>query len=199
MRAEVNSEDIRGTSITPGGPSPSAKKYVPEGSETGSGALVRNISPTIVTPTIASLTNMQHNHQNAAGGGSLAMAAISDLPTLAAGVYTPTLTNQLNISSSAAYQCQYMRVGSVVTVSGRVSMTPTATGACLLYLTLPVASVFTLTENLGGTAMNDGGTSGAGSMNAVNLGGGSNVAKLSFTAAEITARDWYFTFTYHVQ
>jgi hypothetical protein len=40
--------------------------------ETGSGANVFATSPTIVTPTIASLTNMQHTHLNAAGGGVLA-------------------------------------------------------------------------------------------------------------------------------
>lgn len=40
--------------------------------ETGSGGgFVRATSPTIVTPTIASLTNMQHDHTDAAGGGSL--------------------------------------------------------------------------------------------------------------------------------
>lgn len=39
--------------------------------ETGSGAAVFANSPTIITPTIASLTNMQHNHTNAAGGGQL--------------------------------------------------------------------------------------------------------------------------------
>lgn len=34
-------------------------------------------SPTLVTPTIASFTNAQHNHQNAAGGGALDAAAIA--------------------------------------------------------------------------------------------------------------------------
>lgn len=45
-------------------------------SVTGTGALVRETAPTLVTPTIASLTNAQHTHQNAAGGGSLDAAAI---------------------------------------------------------------------------------------------------------------------------
>ena len=39
--------------------------------ETGSGLLVFGTSPTIVTPTIASFTNSQHNHQAAAGGSQL--------------------------------------------------------------------------------------------------------------------------------
>jgi hypothetical protein len=38
---------------------------------TGTGAIVRTTSPTIVTPTIASLVNMNHTHQSAAQGGLL--------------------------------------------------------------------------------------------------------------------------------
>ena len=46
--------------------------------KTGTGTVVvMDGSPTITTPTIASLTNAQHNHQNAAGGGTLDGAAIA--------------------------------------------------------------------------------------------------------------------------
>lgn len=45
--------------------------------ETGTGAIVRTSSPTLVTPTIASFANANHNHQNAAGGGALDAAAIA--------------------------------------------------------------------------------------------------------------------------
>lgn len=38
---------------------------------TGSGDLVLNTSPTIITPFIASFVNANHNHENAAGGGQL--------------------------------------------------------------------------------------------------------------------------------
>jgi hypothetical protein len=37
--------------------------------ETGTGLSVFNDTPTIITPTIASFTNAQHNHTNSAGGG----------------------------------------------------------------------------------------------------------------------------------
>lgn len=37
---------------------------------TGTGNLVLATSPTIITPTVASLTNMQHDHADAAGGGN---------------------------------------------------------------------------------------------------------------------------------
>ncbi len=39
--------------------------------QTGSGLVVMQTSPTIITPTIANFTNAQHNHQDAAGGGLL--------------------------------------------------------------------------------------------------------------------------------
>lgn len=58
--------------------------------ETGSGLLVFGTSPTIVTPTIASLTNMQHSHLNAAGGGNITEAAISDLQSYLLSVVADT-------------------------------------------------------------------------------------------------------------
>lgn len=45
--------------------------------ETGTGLLVFATNPVIVTPTIASFTNAQHNHTNAAGGGQITDAAFS--------------------------------------------------------------------------------------------------------------------------
>jgi hypothetical protein len=42
---------------------------------TGTGDFVRETSPTIVTPTIASMTNAQHDHADAAGGGTVAHSA----------------------------------------------------------------------------------------------------------------------------
>lgn len=57
---------------------------------TGTGDKVRATSPTIITPTIASLANMNHDHTDAAGGGLLT----SDLGNL--------LSTDLTISGSAA-------------------------------------------------------------------------------------------------
>ncbi len=52
--------------------------------ETGTGLLVFGTSPTIVTPTIASFVNATHNHQAAAGGGTLlSTAALSDTANIA--------------------------------------------------------------------------------------------------------------------
>ncbi len=45
--------------------------------ESGTGLLVFNTNATLVTPTIASFVNATHNHQAAAGGGTLAEAALA--------------------------------------------------------------------------------------------------------------------------
>ena len=74
---------------------------------TGNGNVVRANSPTIVTPTIASFVNATHTHQDAAGGGQLAAAALSDgttgtgafaranSPTIA----TPVITGSIQLGS----------------------------------------------------------------------------------------------------
>lgn len=69
------------------------------------------------------------------------------------GTYTPTITNSVNVSASAASQCQWKRVGNMVTVSGSVNITPTATGDTQFRVTLPVASNFAATSNAGGAGM----------------------------------------------
>ena len=44
---------------------------------TGSGSVVLNNSPTLITPAIADFTNAIHNHQNNAGGGTLDASVIA--------------------------------------------------------------------------------------------------------------------------
>lgn len=68
------------------------------------------------------------------------------------GVYTPTLTNVTNVSASSPLQCQYVRVGSVVIVSGRLTVDPTAAALTDLGISLPIASNFGAPEDCGGVA-----------------------------------------------
>jgi hypothetical protein len=69
-----------------------------------------------------------------------------------AGVYTPTLYNTTNVTASTAFECRWMRVGDMVTVSGSVSINPTSAADTLLGMSLPVASNFTTALQLAGTA-----------------------------------------------
>lgn len=75
---------------------------------------------------------------------------ILGLPTPA--VYTPTLTNTTNIDASSALQAQYVRIGGVVIVSGRLTVDATAAGGAELGISLPIASNFGAVEDCGGVA-----------------------------------------------
>lgn len=61
---------------------------------------IRPTSPVLTTPTIASFANATHNHQNAAGGGQLAAAALSD-GTTGTGAFAranaPTFTGGITV------------------------------------------------------------------------------------------------------
>ena len=90
-------------------------------------------------------------------GDDWALAPEPEIPETilsAGGTYTPTLTNTLNLAASTPLSCQYIQVGSVVMVSGRVQVDPTAlTVNTALNMSLPVASNLQDTNQLGGTGM----------------------------------------------
>lgn len=69
------------------------------------------------------------------------------------GTYTPTLTGETNIDATTAFQCQYMRVGNVVTVSGQFDADVTSSASSSqVGISLPIASNFTASYNAGGTS-----------------------------------------------
>jgi hypothetical protein len=111
------------------------------------------------------------------------------------GTYTPTLTNTTNVSTSTANNCQYMRVGNVVTVSGRVAVSPTATSTdCLLGISLPISSSITTEQQVAGTGCRTI-NSDAG---AVFGDTANNRATLRFLASHTSSSGYVFTFTYRV-
>ena len=117
------------------------------------------------------------------------------------GTYTPTLTNSTNvdISNSTAYTCQYMRVGDVVTVSGKVSIAVIGSGITRLNMTLPVSSNFSAEENCAGTAQvsyNGVSTNLAAQIKADTTNDRAQI--LYFGNVTGAAQDFFFTFTYRV-
>jgi hypothetical protein len=109
------------------------------------------------------------------------------------GTYTPTLTAVSGVSGLSAVQCQYLRVGNVVTVSGELSGTD-AVGTNTVGISLPIASNLTAAGNLGGA-----GATGQGL--AANISGDTANDRASITwsnnsTGSFTVR---FTFTYLVQ
>lgn len=115
------------------------------------------------------------------------------------GTYTPALSNDANLTASAASVCQYLRVGSLVTVSGKVSVTPTAAGPTYTQLgvALPIPSTFAANQQCGGTASslsaagpNQGALIGADTVN--------YRAVFAFGATDTGAEDMFFSFTYQI-
>ena len=122
-------------------------------------------------------------------------AAITE--TFSSGTYTPTLTNGTNVAASTAYQCQWMRIGSVVTVSGKVDIDPTSAGLITgLGISLPVASNFGASEDCAGTS--SGGVAGDNVSGAISGSIASDFASLNYTPASAANQGCFFVFTYQV-
>jgi hypothetical protein len=115
---------------------------------------------------------------------------------VASGTYTPTLGNNANLDASTAFECQYLRVGSTVTVSGRVSVDPTTTATpTILSLTLPIPSNFVNNEDCAGVAFAPGfAGEGAGIFADVT----NNIAWMQWVAGDVSNHSLYFTFTYAI-
>lgn len=117
-------------------------------------------------------------------------------PLVASGTYTPTLTNVTNITASTAYQCQYMRVGNVVTVSGKIDIDPTSTGASELGISLPISSGVPNDYEAAGNSNSGANINLHGAIRADTV---NDRAALIFTldaTAPLTNQSWFFSFTY---
>jgi hypothetical protein len=97
----------------------------------------------------------------AAGSAAAALTAantytddeITALGVIASGTWTPTLTNTTNIAASTTAECRYTRFGNVVSFAGRVSVTPTGAGQCVMGVSLPVASNFAAAGDAAGSGV----------------------------------------------
>lgn len=129
-------------------------------------------------------------------GGSFQCDTVTNDTGLAHGTYTPTLTNVANLDASTAYQCQYMRVGNTVSVSGKVDIDPTlAATSTQLGISLPVASNLGAAEDCAGVAF----ASGVAGQGAAILGDATNNrAQLQYVSGDVTNQAMYFSFQYEV-
>ncbi len=122
---------------------------------------------------------------------SAAIAALN----LSSGTYTPSLTNVANLDASTTHVCQYMRVGSTVTVSGYVEVNATAGAATQLGISLPVASNLLNIEDCAGTAACP---DIAGMSAAIVADAANNRAEMQWIATDLNNRSMFFSFTYRV-
>ena len=112
------------------------------------------------------------------------------------GTYTPTLTNTTNLTGSTAYQCQYLRIGTTVLVSGKVDVNPTTAGsAALLGISLPIVSDIGAVEDCAGTAC---GTAVASETAAIIGDAANNRASMSWIVVDDANHAMFFTFAYQV-
>lgn len=135
--------------------------------------------------------------QSVAGADvTVSQLASTDISGLAAGVYTPTLTNVANIDASTAYECQYLRVGTTVCVSGKVDVDPTlTTTSTKLGISLPIASNFGAVEDCAGTAA----ASAIAGQCAAILGDIANDrAQMEFISGDVTNQPMAFVFEYQI-
>lgn len=133
-------------------------------------------------------------HNNAAPIGNA-----TDGQEIRSGTYTPTILDTKNLDSSPDPQkCQWMRVGNVVTVSGKMKNVDVSTTAVLTWfsITLPVASALTDETDCAGTAgmaSDSTGENGIVFSDTTFIG-----AKISWFAIDTNSNNWFFTFTYEV-
>ena len=115
---------------------------------------------------------------------------------LASGTYTPTLSNQNDITTLTITEAQYMRVGSTVTVSGsftaRVAFTESAG---TFEMTLPIASNIGNQEDLAGVCSGAQNTPTSGRILGVPS---TNTAYVSFIGDNGVDVIYSYTFTYQV-
>jgi hypothetical protein len=112
------------------------------------------------------------------------------------GTYTPTLTGELNVDATTAYQCQYSRSGNMVTVSGTFDCNVTDTGSTTqLGISLPISSNFTASSNCGGTSAGFSiNTAGA-----ILADPSNDRAQITWMSTTTTNNTYSFQFSYLVQ
>lgn len=128
--------------------------------------------------------------------GNLQCDGIINDSGLAAGTYAPTRSAESNLDSNVSpTNAQYMRVGGVITVSGRFTADPTGAGAASFQLSVPIASTFSSGEHLSGVAFS-GGIAGQGAEIKANTT--NHTAQFNWIAVDTSSKDWSYTYTYRV-
>lgn len=128
--------------------------------------------------------------------GSMSAADKAKLDLVTAGTYTPTCVALVNVGGISASLCQYMRVGSVVTVSGRVDFAPSGSGAATRFsMTLPITTAFAAATNAGGSCIADSTVAQAFSVYANSA---SALVYFEGRSATTSTVGHYFSFTYRI-
>jgi hypothetical protein len=109
------------------------------------------------------------------------------------GVYTPQLSNLKNITACKAYTSQYIRVGNVITVSGKIDIDATTASTTQLNLKLPLTSAVSKDYEITGTGQSVVGECFSISADIIN-----NAAQIKFLARDLSSNSYYYTYTYSI-
>lgn len=128
--------------------------------------------------------------------GRISNVTETSIPVTASGPYSPTKTNVSNVASSAVTTCNYMRVGSVVTVSGMITIqATTANTVTQIDLTLPIISNFSAAENCAGVIAS---TSLAGQCGGIYAETSGDKARIQVVPTVTASQTYTFHFTYQI-
>jgi hypothetical protein len=108
------------------------------------------------------------------------------------GNYTPTLTGVSNVNATTAYNCQYIRVGDVVSVSGRLEVdATTANTLTIVSVSLPYNTTFANAHQCNGVLTAEDNICG------IILGVGT-AADLRFTPPNTGSFNYFFTLHFQI-
>lgn len=130
--------------------------------------------------------------------GSSSTDGLSTSGIVYSSTYTPSYTGLVNVDAVTAYDLQYIRVGNVVTLSGRVDVDPTAnTTTTGVRFTIPVASAFSQTYHAGGGG-GDSSVGGGGNFSycVINANAANDELELYFRSNGTGSSTYYFSATY---
>jgi hypothetical protein len=126
-------------------------------------------------------------------GATTAAGARAALGTVGS-TWNPILTNTTNIDSSSAYLSSYMQLGDIVHCSGMVDVDATAASACVLSVSVPVASDFANVYEASGLLVGQGG----GVVGSIEADATNDLVLFKFTPTGTASVSYFFNFTYQV-
>ncbi len=118
------------------------------------------------------------------------------LAAITSGIYTPVRSAETNLDSNVTMTgAQFSRNGNVVTVSGRFTANPTATGATSFEMTVPGGATLLAANDLAGVAF-CGSIAGQGAEIIGVVANGT--AKVQWIAVDVSSQTWSYIFLYQI-
>lgn len=127
--------------------------------------------------------------------GRITAASGNPIPVLDSGNYTPTFTAVANSGGLVAHESHWIRVGNVITGSGKVDVTPTAAGvSTVVGISLPVSSAFASIDDAEGVTATASLEQGGG----LEADTANNRMQIRYIAFDTVNRGMFYTYTYKV-